>query len=381
MKILFIARTNLYKLGGGDKIQILKTKQALERRGHEVHLATGWVNNWGDYDAVHLFNMMISPHSYFLFMLAAKRVGRPVALSTIYWNPGEWLAHIPAGENTKINSKLNQLRYPFVGITPWRVILCMLSFPEARRWLYLFLRFFGTGRASAYIRKSLIEGVDIILPNGKTEADAVASDFGRPQRSLVVPNGVDDEFGGSSGEAFRLKHALTNDFVLHVGRFESRKNLIALAAAVKRLGYPLVLIGNMSSDPSYTHLVKQAAPDDTIYIPELPHEELGSAYKAAKVHALASWFETPGLSSLEAGLAGCNVVTTDRGTTEEYFSDLAWYCDPADEKSIEQAVQTAYEAPKSHKLRDRILEKYTWDEAAAVTEEAYEAIVKPRNNE
>ena len=53
---------------------------------------------------------------------------------------------------------------------------------------------------------------------------------------------------------------------------------------------------------------------------------LASAYAAARVFALPSWFETPGLAALEAGLAGCAVAITPYGSTRDYFGDLRAVC-------------------------------------------------------
>ena len=72
------------------------------------------------------------------------------------------------------------------------------------------------------------------------------------------------------------------------------------------------------------------------------HAELAPLYRASKVHALPSWSETTGLVSLEAALCGCNIVTTDRGYTRDYFGDMAWYCDPYDNRSIRRAVEAAH---------------------------------------
>ena len=52
---------------------------------------------------------------------------------------------------------------------------------------------------------------------------------------------------------------------------------------------------------------------------ELPHEDLAPYYASCKVHALVSWMETTGLSSLEAEVMGANLVITDKGDTRDYL--------------------------------------------------------------
>jgi hypothetical protein len=108
-----------------------------------------------------------------------------------------------------------------------------------------------------------------------------------------------------------------------------------------------------------------------VFLEALPQEELAGAYAAAKVHALPGWFETPGLSTLEAAAAGCNIVTTDRGTAREYLGELAWYCDPRDVGSIRDAVLAACQAPRSGRLKELVRERYTWARAAESTLAGY----------
>ncbi len=377
MKILFLTRNNLVQLGGGDRIQLYKTKEALERRGHTVTVATKFVKDLASYDVVHLFNMQINPHSLLVYALWAKKQGKPVALATIYWNPKEWRENTPAEFVAEAKGKRQLLRYPFPGVNLLRIIGLLLTSPELRQWLGIFLRHPGGGVASDYVKRQLIKTVDIILPNGVSEQREVERDFGTAKRAVFVPNGVEAEFDGADPAAFAAKYKLT-DFVLSVGRVESRKNALALVKAAKKLDLPLVMIGNDQVEPGYGAAVKAAAGPKTIFIPEMDHDSLGSAYAAAKVHALASWFETPGLSSLEAALCGANIVTTDRGTVKEYFADLVWYCDPKDQPSIEKALTAAMQAPKSDKLRQHLLADFTWDKTSEVTEQAYRQIMEPK---
>jgi glycosyltransferase involved in cell wall biosynthesis len=114
----------------------------------------------------------------------------------------------------------------------------------------------------------------------------------------------------------------------------------------------------------------EAAPNVHIEGP-LTDDALYAAYASAKVHVLPSYFETTGLSSLEASVMGCNVVVTDRGDTREYFGDEAWYCEPDRPESIRAAVDAAYKAPFRESLRTRILRDFTWTRAAEETFRAY----------
>ena len=107
-----------------------------------------------------------------------------------------------------------------------------------------------------------------------------------------------------------------------------------------------------------------------------PYHKLPQYYKVAKVHALISWMETTGLSSLEAGVMGCNLVITDKGDTKDYFSDYVYYCEPNSIGSIREAVIKAHENSVNPKLRKHILRNYIWENTAVKTLEAYKKISK-----
>jgi glycosyltransferase involved in cell wall biosynthesis len=99
-------------------------------------------------------------------------------------------------------------------------------------------------------------------------------------------------------------------------------------------------------------------------------------YQKAKVHILPSWFETTGLSSLEAAAMGCNVVITDRGDAKEYFGQNAFYCNPSCTNSIYKAVEQASLHRHNKKLQEKILSKYTWQQASLQTLQAYKQVIK-----
>jgi glycosyltransferase involved in cell wall biosynthesis len=214
-----------------------------------------------------------------------------------------------------------------------------------------------------------------ILPNSRIEVEVLRKIFSirDDQTFFIIPNAADKSFINATPELFWSKYNIF-DFVLCVGRIEERKNQLSLIRALSGIGNTLVLIGGadrrrVSAD--YFKFCKKEAGNNVLFIDWIEGEYLSSAYAAAKLHALVSWYETPGLTSLEAGLAGCNIVTTNRGSTKEYFSDYAWYCDPSDITSIRKSIVEAYETEPNPKLKQHILDNFTWEKAAEKTLNAY----------
>jgi hypothetical protein len=327
-----------------------QTKRHLAKLGVAVEVTTEESPDLADHDLVHVFNLGRPEEPYRQCLNATQR-GKPVVLSTVYWDFGEFQQwgdpdywELPPAEEG--------LPLPRPAPPPEAV--------EARRRAHL-----------ERLRQATIDMAAVYLPNGQGEADLLGDIYDMDEsRSVLVTNAVDDAFFEPDAEAFVEKFGL-RDFVLCcAARVEKRKNQLLLAAAMRETGIRLVIIGQPNPE-GYRQLCRQYGGDTITFIDALPPKELAGAYAAARVHALPGWFETPGLSTLEAAAAGCNIVTTDRGTAREYLGDDAWYCDPRSVESIREAVLAAYEAPRSERLKDRIRGRYTWGRAAEQTLDGY----------
>mgnify|MGYP003937784491 CR=1 FL=1 len=170
------------------------------------------------------------------------------------------------------------------------------------------------------------------------------------------------------------------------GRVEPRKNQLAVAKATANYKFnppaggpniKLVFVGKISwRHPEYAMRFKRLVKkhDWIKHIERIPYENMGSAYAAAKVHVSASWFETTGLVSLEAGLAGCSVVASGE-RARDYLGDYAVYCDPGDINSIQEAIQKAYVAKFNPEFKEHILNNFTWDKTAAQTLAVYNRVL------
>jgi len=137
-----------------------------------------------------------------------------------------------------------------------------------------------------------------------------------------------------------------------------------------------MLIGSPApNQKKYYRECRKIAAKNIFFYNYMPQEVLTCYYKAAKVHALPSWFETCGLSSLEAAAMGCNIVITEKGYARDYFGDDAFYCDPADPTSIYAAIDKAAHSISPTQLREKVLQNYTWQQAAAITLETCKNII------
>lgn len=365
MNVLFQSRKTLFSAPGGDTTQILKTKEYLEKLGINVDISLDLTPDVSKYDIVHVFNLM-RPQELYLQVKNAKKYGKKVALSTIYGPYEEYEKKARGGILQILNNMLSITQIEYLKVIARAVL--NLEFSKGTC-VYLL-------NGHKRLQKKIIKMVDVFLPNSDSEMLRVAKDFHLNSYNYVaVANAVD--INKFNYDAIEIDPSLEKykDCVLCVSRIEGRKNQLNIIRACKDLPYTFVYIGKPG--PNFKKYYQQClseAGDNTYFLGQIEHEKLPQFYKLAKVHILASWMETPGLSSLEAGVMKTNIVVTKKGDTEDYFKDFAFYCEPDDLKSIRKAVSQAYEAPFNAGLLDRIRENYTWEDTARQTLEGYKSV-------
>jgi glycosyltransferase involved in cell wall biosynthesis len=363
MKVLFQTRTNLFDAPGGDMVQMLKTKEFLEKIGIEVEISLDLEPDLKAYDLVHLFNLM-EPQDIYIQMLNAKRQNKKIVLSTIYGLYTEFERKARGGFFQKVANVLSPYQIGYIKVI-------VKHFKEKRFHKGVFKMIF---KGYYGLMKDIVDNTSVFLPNSDSEMKRVASEFKLTNYKYVsIPNAIDksvfnDTFENNSTNRFQE----FEDCILCAARIEGRKSTLNLVKAVKNLPYKLVLVGNESQNQKkYVQQVHNEAGDNVFFLGAIPHEDLKNLYKVAKVHALVSWMETPGLSSLEAAVMNCNLVITSKGDTYDYFKDYAYYCEPDNIKSIQEAIEKAYNNPVNPKLKQIILQNYIWEKTAEETVKGY----------
>lgn len=368
MHVVMVNRTDAFTLLGGDTIQMLKTKEHLEKLGIWVDIALGpqLLDYYTSFDLVHIFNIQTEVFSYHETK-KAKQSGKPIALSPIFWD-------FSGLEEVLAIKRDWSPKWRLVEKVFRKSITKMLYKADWSGW---------KEKQAQKLVSSLLRMADILLPNAEIEMDSLRRNFGLglETRYEVIPNAVDIEIFNPS-RALPMPARLASlglnskGFVLEVGRIEPCKNQLSLIKAAIDLEVPLVLIG-AETNYAYVQECKKLASGHKVYfVSPIAHEELPAYYQHSQVHALPSWRETPGLASLEAAAMGCNIVSTSIGSAEEYFGSEAWYCDPFNQESLIDAIHNAYYSKKSNGLIERIKENYSWAKAGERTLQAYEKAIK-----
>ncbi len=190
---------------------------------------------------------------------------------------------------------------------------------------------------------SLLE-VDRMIASSNLEITSIKKIFPDVKASVVhwqinSPN-CNAKVGGEFLDLVGLK---SKEYILQVGRFESRKNQLATITACKDLDIPLVFIATQGGANIYENLciklakILRKAPTyfvggnfntnhsgfiTSINYPSgiLPYSTVLSAFKHAKLHVMPSFFELPGLVHFEAMQQGVHSIVGKWGAWEEYLT-------------------------------------------------------------
>jgi len=357
MKIVLITRSTAYTTQGGDTIQVLKTAECLRKLGVEVDVKlSNEVITYADYDLLHFFNIPRPAD----MLRHSKLSGKPYIISTVLLDHSEFDKH----HRRRLGRLLRFFSADAIEYIK-TIARCLVGKDHlASR------EFIWKGQRRSIIE--LIRGAAMLLPNSFTEYQRLVDSYGIEAPHAVVPNGVDLSIFNAPHE---VKEAET---VLCVARIEGNKNQLNLVKALNNTRFKVILVGKHAPNQAdYYAAVRAAAASNIHFIDYLSLPALIDQYSRAKVHILPSWFETTGLSSLEAAVMGCNIVITDKGDTRPYFENYAHYCDPASPQSIKQAVEAAVNAAFSQQLYEKIVHNYTWEITAQETLKAYETVLCP----
>ncbi len=354
MRVLLWNRSNAFDVPGGDTVIMRRLIEELPKFGVELAVYDE-SQSPDDFDLVHLINLTV------------KNVSE------------------------EVQRKCNRAGVPFVITTlceDWpRYLLQSVSTVN------LFQRYLSNGRDETTFRRDLqslmtqspaqrvgltevVNSAALLFSCGPSESDRLAVDYPRAAHKTVVAKfGVSEVQKPSAEEIAFVRGRLGFDeFALCVGRLETRKNQLMLMKALENEGLPIVLAaGKASVQAPYVNLISQFTLKSPVRIVRhLEQREYSAMLSAASVHVLPSWFELPGLVSLEAAAHGTPVVASDWGALTDYLPEGQFSaCDPSSPESIQNAVRRALHTPRDSAVA-KLASSYTWQQFASSTLSGYE---------
>jgi glycosyltransferase involved in cell wall biosynthesis len=342
MHVLFATHQAIGLHQGGVRTQMLQTKAALEAHGVTVTLYEMWKDfDPAQYDLVHIFSANMATYH---FARALRLRNMPFVVSPVFFTRR---SDSVVRSVIRIDTFLNRLIRGFW--TDYGLISEMCGWANA------------------------------VLPNTQAEAHLMQYAMNIPLKNLfIVVNGVEERFAKASPDLFMHQYDI-KDFILYVGQIgPHRKNVHQLLKALEQVNHPAVIIGSFDDSPSGRSCLELAKNNPRLLvIDELSHDSmlLASAYSACDVFVLPSQYETPGISALEAALAGAKIVITPFGGTQDYFGNNAIYVDPTSVEDIVKGIQTALGKGKDTELRERIRNEFIWSKVGEKTKQVYEYVL------
>lgn len=208
----------------------------------------------------------------------------------------------------------------------------------------------------------------LIAVSESTKADLVSLYGVAPDRIRVVPLGVNKPKTTAAPASKLAELGLNGNFVLQVGRVESRKNQAAALAAVEQLDGVMLAVAGPERDPEL--VAKLRASNRCRVLGKVDEPTLELLYKRARAVVVPSLYEGFGLPVLEAMARGKVVVAVKASSLPEVGGEAAlYYHDSANPEQIAKVLDVAI---SDVALRTRLAKaararaaRYTWDETAA----------------
>jgi glycosyltransferase involved in cell wall biosynthesis len=218
----------------------------------------------------------------------------------------------------------------------------------------------------------------LIAVSESTKADLVSAYGVRPERVRVVPLGASLPTTAPAPASRLAELGLNGNFVLQVGRIETRKNQAAALAAIERLDGVTLAVAGPERDAALAAKLRASARCRVLGRVDQPTLEL--LYKRARAVVVPSLYEGFGLPVLEAMARGKVVVAAKASSLPEVGGDAALYFhDAADPEQLASVLEVAL---GDEKLRTSLARaarararKFTWERTAAGVVEVIRELV------
>jgi glycosyltransferase involved in cell wall biosynthesis len=217
-----------------------------------------------------------------------------------------------------------------------------------------------------------LHAADVVAAPTHAMLNDLAVPYGRPSRSVVVPN-------GRCPESFSRPNVAKEPFVLSAGRFwDEAKNVETLLVAAPSLPWPVFLAGEAGDQG-------KSAPRNVRLLGRLDAGAMVALMARASVFASPARYEPFGLTALEAALSGCALVLGDLPSLREVWGDAALFVPPDDPKALSVAVNSLIcdarrRAEFATRARDRAAE-YTAERMARGYLALYDDLIAARSGE
>lgn len=256
------------------------------------------------------------------------------------------------------------------------LLSALVNYPNWNTWLR-YIASFVIGPAR--LRKPMLAQIDGITVVNRQQKQFLVNTVGFPKEKVfVVPNIVDDIFFSASESADGLVLDIDN-YVICTGNICRRKNQLALVKACRKIGVPLLLVGQvLTGEEDYGRAVADAMANSSgiRWIKGLTpgSAQLAAAYRRAVVFALPSFGEQQPISALEAAAARKPLVLADLPSSKQEFYANAVLTNPDSIDAIASAIGKALDRPDAYCPPIAVIEECRKDKVGASYSAIYQKL-------
>ena len=229
-----------------------------------------------------------------------------------------------------------------------------------------------------------VRHADHILADSQATRDDLMRMLGVPAEKVTVHMlGVDESFRPLPAESLqpvRKQLELPDEYLLFVGTFEPRKNILGLLESYSLLPRdtpPLVLVGTRGwvFEETMARASKGDLRDRVLWRESVPQEFVPALYNMATLLVLPSFYEGFGFPPLEAMACGTVPIVSNRSSLPEIVGDVGLQIDPDNPVALADAISFALENPEWRaSMRQAGLARaatFTWENTAKIALSVY----------
>jgi len=236
---------------------------------------------------------------------------------------------------------------------------------------------------------------DHILADSEATKTDLVNMLGVPAGKITVHMlGVNESFKPLPPEMLekcRQEFNLPHEYILFVGTFEPRKNIVGLIEAYKILleripdTPPLLLFGKPGwlFEETLARVKTLGLEEHLYWRDDLPYDALPVVYNLACMLVTPSFYEGFGLPALEAMACGTIPIVSNRSSLPEVVDDVGSQVNPDDLNNIANAMYHALsDTAWREKMRAAGLERaksFTWRNTAEITLSVYKNVLGQRH--
>lgn len=238
----------------------------------------------------------------------------------------------------------------------------------------------------------LLEKTDGIITVSNFSKNDIIKEFNFPEDKIFVTHLANEHIYKKMNKKnckniLKAKYSISGDYILYVGGFSPRKNILGLINAYSmyvdqnpKSNIKLLIVGYKGKSYSiYKSRVEELhLSNKVVFTGFIPVEHMPLFYNAAEVLAYPSFYEGFGLPPLEAMSCGIPIIASNATSIPEIIGDAAYYIDPY---NIDELFLAIKEVLNNKELRKDLVEKglnkcseYTWEKTAEETINAYKAL-------